>query len=332
MLIQLVPRLRNGGVCDFAYKLQASIGQDAVRLVHLSKENAADWKIDPEDSVVLQMSGYGFDERGAPLWLLHEIEKRRKHIKTLGVFFHELYAFGPPWTSSFWLSPVQRHIARRLAEMSDFWMTSREGSAQWLRRYVQDKPQAVLPVFSTIGEPDSFAQVRLSRIVVFGSAGLRHATYQAAGDKLFAWAKQASLEIHDIGAPVTDGQVAVTLHANGVIQHGRLDDREIGRLMQDALFGLLAYPVDYVAKSSVFAAYCAHGMCPILISRSYVQEDGLIARVHYLPGVPNAVAAERAEIIGRTAWVWYQPHNLSHHAAFINSAINGANNGVGHDA
>jgi hypothetical protein len=313
----VVPPQQTGGVFDFACKLKEAIGQDAVRLVHLSKENAADWKVGPGESVVLQLSGYGFDKRGAPLWLLRAIEKRRMHIRTLGVFFHELYAFGPPWSSSFWLSPVQRHIARRLAELSDFWMTSREGSAQWLRRFAGDKHHAVLPVFSTIGVPDSLAQARLPKVVVFGSAGLRQATYQAAGDKLFAWTRQASLEIHDIGAPITDTRMAETLRANGVIQHGRLNDREIRRLMQDARFGLLAYPVEYVAKSSVFAAYCAHGMCPLLISSNYAQADGLVAGSHYLPGVPDAGDLSQAASIGQAAWRWYQPHDLNIHASTL---------------
>jgi hypothetical protein len=317
MIQFLVPPKQCGGVYDFACKLQESIGQDSVRLVHLSKENATDWRVSPEDSVVLQLSGYGFEKRGAPLWLLRELEKRRKHIKTLGVFFHELYAFGPPWSSSFWLSPVQRHIARRLAEISDFWMTSREGSAQWLRRFASNKPHTVLPVFSTIGEPDSLTQVRSPRIVIFGSAGLRQATYLATGDKLFAWAKQASLEIHDIGAPITDAQLAVTLRANGVIQHGRLVDGAVRRLMQDALFGLLAYPVEYVAKSSVFAAYCAHGICPLLISNNDAQADGLVAGSHYLPGVPDAVDFSQAALIGQAAWGWYQPHGLNIHATTL---------------
>jgi len=317
MIQLLIPSKQSGGVYDFACKLQEAIGQDAVRLVHLSKENAADWKVGPDDAVVLQLSGYGFDNRGAPLWLLREIEKRRKHIKTLGIFFHELYAFGPPWSSSFWLSPVQRHIARRLAELSDFWMTSREGSAQWLRRFAGDKHHAVLPVFSTIGEPDSLAQARLPRMVVFGSAGLRQATYQAAGDKLFAWARQAPLEIHDIGAPITDARIAETLRANGVIQQGCLVDEAVRAVMQDALFGLLAYPVEYVAKSSVFAAYCAHGICPLLISNNYGQADGLVVGSHYLPGVPDAWDLLQAAAIGQAAWGWYQPHQLIKHADSI---------------
>lgn len=313
MMHLVVPPKQSGGVYDFACKLQEAIGQDAVRMVHLSRENAADWKVSPGDSVVLQLSGYGFAKRGAPLWLLREFERRRKVIKTLGVFFHELYAFGPSWSSSFWLSPVQRHIVRRLADMSDYWMTSRDGSAQWLRRFAGDKPHAVLPVFSTIGEPDSLAQPRSPKIIVFGNAGLRQATYRAAGEKLFAWAKQASLEIHDVGAPVADERLSEILRTSGVVQHGRLDDQAIGRLMQDAQFGLLAYPVEYVAKSSVFAAYCAHGICPVLFSENYVQADGLMAGMHYLPGVPDAGTMKRAETVRRAAWEWYQPHRLACH-------------------
>lgn len=314
MIHLLVPPQQAGGVYDFTCKLQGAIGQDAARLVHLSKDNAADWKVGPDDSVVLQLSGYGFDKRGAPLWLLREMEKRCKHIRTFGVFFHELYAFGPPWSSSFWLSPLQRHIARRLAELADFWMTSREGSAQWLRTFADAKPHAVLPVFSTIGEPDSLAQARSPRIVVFGSSGLRQATYQAAGDKLFGWARQTALEIHDIGAPIADAQLADTLGANGVIQHGRLVDEAVRAVMQDALFGLLAYPVEYVAKSSVFAAYCTHGICPLLISSNYARADGLVAGSHYLQGVPDAWDLSQAAAIGQAAWGWYQPHRLVRHA------------------
>lgn len=317
MIHLLVPPERKGGVYDFACKLQAAIGDDSACLVHLSRENVSDWEVGPDDTVVLQLSGYGFAKHGAPIWLLREVEKWRKDIKTFGVFFHELYAFGPPWTSSFWLSPVQRHIARRLAELSDFWMTNREGSAQWLRRFAGDKPHAVLPVFSNVGESTAPAQPRFPRIAVFGSPVLRQKTYEAAGDTLFAWANQASLEVHDIGEPIGDMQMAEALRANGVVQHGHLNEHQVSQLMADSLYGLLAYPVEYVAKSGVFAAYCAHGVCPLLISNNYVQADGLVAGKHYLRDVPNAEAVFDTTAIGQRAWEWYQPHRVGWHTELI---------------
>ncbi len=269
----------------------------------------------------MQMSGYGYHNRGAPLWLLRELEKRRKDIKIFGVFFHELFAFGPPWTSAFWLSPMQRYICRQLAELSDFWMTSREGSSHWLRRNVADKPHAVMPIFSTIGEPTQIRQMRLPRIVVFGSADLRRLTYEAAGDRLFLWARRWGLEIHDIGAPIKDSHLAKTMELNGVVQHGRLEDGSITDLMGNAQFGLLAYPVAYVAKSSVFAAYCTNGVCPILLSKNYDPVDFLIAGKHYLPGMSGPISTSAAEACGKAAWEWYQPHNLACHVASLKKLI-----------
>ncbi|MBU2850417.1 hypothetical protein [Acidithiobacillus ferrivorans] len=307
-----------GGVYDFAHILQAEIGPDVVKVVPLSASSAAAWEMQAGDSIVLQMSGYEFSKKGAPLWLLREMEIRRHEIKKFGVFFHELYAFGPPWKSAFWLSPVQRYVVRYLAEISDFWMTNREGSAQWLRQYAGDKPHAVLPIFSNIGELQSLSAARKRRLVVFGTAGLRTVTYRTAGREIFQWAKRQSLEIHDIGSPVTDAQVMGDLTANGVIQHGRLEAGNISDLMRDALFGIIAYPVNYIAKSSVFAAYCAHGLCPVVISKRYASSDHLLAKQHYLPGIPTEIVdADKAKYIGKCAWLWYLSHEIACHTASL---------------
>jgi hypothetical protein len=317
-MIHLVIPDVQGGVCDFARILRSEMGPDMINLVPLSVSKVTAWEMQSGDSVVLQMSGYGFSRRGAPLWLLREMEIRRHEIKRFGVFFHELYSFGPPWKSAFWLSPVQRHVVRRMAEMSDLWMTNREGSAQWLRQYVGDIPHAVLPIFSTVGELQSLPAARKSHLVVFGSAGLRTATYRAAGRELFQWAGQQSLEIHDIGSPVTDTQVMDALTTNGVIQHGRLEAGNISDLMRDARFGVIAYPVAYIAKSSVFAAYCAHGLCPVVLSKEYAPSDGLLAGQHYLPGISaEIIAADKAKYIGECAWSWYLAHEIACHTATL---------------
>lgn len=322
MIQLIVPPLRQGGVYDFACRLREAIGDEEATLVHLSEENVNGWEIGPDDSLFLQLSGYGFAKRGAPLWLLSALQARRKKIKTLGVFFHEIYAFGPPWSSSFWLSPVQRYVSRRIAGLADFWMTSREGSAAWLRQYAKDKPHAVLPVFSNVGEPDSLFGPRLPRILVFGSAGLRRAAYLATGNNLFDWAKRESLEVHDIGSPIADAQLAQALRDNDVILHGRLNDEEVSRLMRDAEYGLLAYPIEYVAKSGVFAAYCAHGICPVLISENYMQADGLVAGSHYLPGIPDYRSDSHSQLIGKAAWQWYQRHGVTAHVNALKNISN----------
>lgn len=326
MIQLLIPPGHNGGVHDFSIRLNEEIGNDAGSVVHFSKTNAM--LCDPADTVILQFSGYGFEKRGTPLWLLRELEQRRTRIKNLGIYFHELYAFGPPWSSSFWLSPTQRHIARRLADLSDFWMTNREGSAQWLRGFAGDKPHAVLPVFSNVGESAATARERAPRIMVFGSAGLRQNTYRAAGERLFAWAQQASLEIHDIGPAITDGGLSATLHSTGVIQHGQLDANQVDRLMRDARYGVVAYPVAYAAKSGVFAAYAAHGMCPVLLSAEHLEADGLKAGVHYLPELPDFSATADIDSIRQAAWAWYQPHSVARHAKTLMELLDSSSRAV----
>lgn len=272
---------------------------------------------------LLHYSGYGYAKRGAPLWLLNKIQQDRPHIKTLGIFFHELYASGPPWRSSFWLSPVQRHIARRLAEIADYWLTSREGSAQWLCQFTNNKPHAVLPIFSTVGEMTYYSTSRANRVVVFGGAALRQATYRAAGEALFSWIQAQGMMLHDIGPPIHDLALSTALERTGAMAHGRLEPEEVSKLLAEAAFGMVTYPANYVAKSSVFAAYCAHGVCPILISKHYAPSDGLVAGQHYWASLPTKVQQDRFEEIGRAAWEWYQLHRVASHVSVQKSIFKG---------
>ena len=325
MTIRIITAPGSGGVRDFTDKLIDSLGAEQAATAfawHQDSANAIIEQALSSECLYLQYSGYGYAKRGAPLWLLKQLQMNRAQIKTLGVFFHELYAFGPPWSSAFWLSPVQRHIARRLAEQSDFWITNREGSAQWLRRFAGDKPHAVLPVFSNVGEMPVYSADRAPKVVVFGGSALRLATYRAAGDALFAWAKRQGLEIHDIGPAINDPIMTNRLKTEGVIVHGRLPETEISSLLADALFGVVVYPVEYVAKSGVFAAYCAHGICPVLISEQYPATDGLIQNQHYLAGIPETVCTpSNAADIGRMAWLWYQPHRLARHVEVLKNLL-----------
>lgn len=324
MAIAIVSPPAQGGVRDYSEIILASLVPFGSLYLWSQNSNTEIEPVIQSDCLYLQYSGYGYAKRGAPLWLLQALERKRHKIPKLGIFFHELYAFGPPWSSAFWLSPVQRHIARRLAELSDFWITNREDSAQWLRRYAGDKPHAVLPVFSTVGEMPVYSQIRARKIVVFGGAGLRLATYRAAGDALFSWARRQALEIHDIGPAITDPMVASRLLNEGVLVHGRLEPTEISRLLADAMFGVVAYPAFVIGKSSVFAAFCAHGVCPVLITKDFDELEGCLANVHFYPGIPPInIAPNEAGQIGLSAWQWYQSHSISMHVTCLESLASG---------
>jgi hypothetical protein len=317
--ISLIPP-GTGGVRDYASLLSDAIGAP---LFELGPQTRVDGL--SGDLLCLHFSGYGFQKRGVPMWLVQAIRGMQPRFRRVGIVFHELFApSGPPWGSAFWLAGMQKRIARDLLGLADFWVTSREESARWLlgspvRRVV---PHRVLPIFSSVGEPESIDTPRKDKLVVFGSAGVRANVYQWSDGEVFRCAERNGLQLHDIGPPFEGAQSAIAerVSESGGVVHGKLPADAVSTVLSEAKFGVLAYPIDYVAKSSVFAAFCAHGVCPVLLSHGYETHDGLVANQHYARGfdVVDAKALDPAQI-GRDARTWYEPHRMSVHQATFRS-------------
>lgn len=304
-----------GGVRDYAALLGPALGAPLFEL-------AADTPVAGLSGPLLcvHFSGYGYQKRGLPTWLLHTLREMKPRFGKLGIVFHELFAVGPPWGSAFWLSGMQRRLARDLLGLADFWLTSRESSARWLLdTRIQPAPHRVLPVFSNVGEPASIDSPREDRIVVFGSQGVRANVYEWNDGEVFRHASRQGLQLHDIGPSFAPGSaLAKRLAEQGAVAHGKLDSAEVSALLSSAKFGAATYPIDAVAKSSVFAAYCAHGLCPILLSRDYGAHDGLVRDRHYASGFDAAARGSLDPLqIGREARAWYEPHGISMHQAAI---------------
>lgn len=294
-----------GGVRDYAQTL----GLPLVELTPTTDTSSL-----AGDILLLHFSGYGFHKRGVPQWLVSTMRGLHERFRSVGVVFHELFANGPPWGSAFWLNGWQRRIARELVLLADFWLTNREDAARWLLKQTRTAPHRVLPVFSNVGEPPWTDTVRAPRLVVFGSAGIRAQVYAWSGGAIFRWARQQRLEIHDIGPAQPDGTLARQMAHEGAIAHGRLPVEQVSRALSEASYGALAYPADFASKSGVFAAYCAHGVCPILLATEYGVHDGLTADVHYARGF-EAFDGTRLDprAIARAAHDWYQPHRIAAH-------------------
>ncbi|WP_427311766.1 hypothetical protein [Cupriavidus sp. H39] len=299
-----------GGVKDYAATLNGLLQGQLLEATPDLPATALDGA-----DVILHYCGYGYARRGAPLWLLRRLREARPRMRRLGIYFHELYADGAPWRSAFWLSPVQRYIAAELAALADFWVTNREGSARWLDTHAPARPHRVLPVFSNLGESGAQLRDRQAAVVLLGGPALRAQTYQEAGDALFDWVNRAGFTLHDVGPPLGDAGLAARVAHQGAVVHGRVEAAEAARLLSASTYGVLAYPVDYAAKSGVFAAYCAHAVCPVLLSRHGGVHDG-ITPGHYLPSIPAMTTdLDAAWRIGRAAHAWYAPHALRHHEA-----------------
>ncbi|MDL9999329.1 hypothetical protein QTI24_11990 [Variovorax sp. J22P240] len=295
-----------GGVRDYASILSGPLHAPLLELAEATETSGLSG-----DLLLVHFSGYGFQARGVPAWLVRRLRQMRPRFNQVGVVFHELFASGPPWSSAFWLSGAQKRIARELVALADFWVTNREESARWLSRYAGPVPHKVLPVFSNVGELDTVDGRRQDTLVVFGSAEVRSKVYAWANGQVFDYAKRSQLQIHDIGPTIGDVSLQARLSEEGVAVRGKLSADEVSAALAAARLGAVAYPVEFVAKSGVFAAYCAHGVCPILLSSSYATHDGLVANEHFLAGF-NALAGDsRARVVGSNARAWYEPHRVS---------------------
>jgi hypothetical protein len=269
-------------------------------------------------TVLLHYVGYGYAKRGCPVWLVESLErwKRVASNRRLVTMFHELYANGPVWTSAFWTSPLQKNLAQRLAVLSDYCFTSKQGYAEILDRLSQGKHVKIptLPVFSNVGEPEDTPPLveRPRRLVVFGGCGPRSRVYERSRLALERTCRDLEIEeILDIGPSL--GFEIGSVRGTSVVSLGVKTPGEISSLLSSSVAGFFDYSTEYLAKSTIFAAYCAHKAIPIGVFYKGQNVDGLEAGKHYLvadrhQGSMDLIAGQA---IADNANAWYQTHQLS---------------------
>jgi hypothetical protein len=295
--------------------------------------NALNAKAQSAATVLLHYSGYSYATRGCPVWLIDGLEQWRKQSgeRRLVTVFHELYAKGPVWTSAFWLSPLQKHLAARLARLSDHYVTSSNHYAEMICRWGNGghaEPRS-LPIFSNIGEPREVLPLseRSRRLVVFGTRGRRVEIYRRSASELNHICQRLGIEeIIDIGRPV-GLDISRVVHVP-VRTCGELPNREVSELLSGAVAGMIDYPPIILSKSGIFAAYCAHRMIPIVAAYGDAKPaDGLEPRKHYW--LSDTGSEKLSLAVGQTvadkAFRWYQAHNRSAHVKSFAAclAVNG---------
>ncbi len=268
-------------------------------------------------TVLLHYVGYGYARRGGPVWLVEALEHWKKGgTRRLVTMFHELYAFGPIWTSAFWTSPLQRSLAKRLVRLSDRCLTSKQGYAEIVGKLSQGKHSQIpaLPVFSNLGEPSQLPALveRPRRLVVFGGRGPRTRVYERSRLALERTCRELEIEeIIDIGPSLNfeiepvNGTPVVTLGVRSV--------EEISSLLSGSVVGFFDYSIEFLAKSTIFAAYCAHQLLPVGVFYEGQNVDGLEAGKHYWfgDGHYNTMSLSAAQAIADNAYAWYRTHRLS---------------------
>jgi hypothetical protein len=93
-----------------------------------------------------------------------------------------------------------------------------------------------------------------------------------------------------------------------------MDARDLDVLLSQSMAGFLNYSPGYMAKSAVFAAFCAHRMIPVTAQDLHSEADGVRCGVHYYRVGDGATLAAGPQAIADAAWTWYQGHSLRSHA------------------
>ena len=303
-------------------KREAQILADTVQLLSVETNARA---------VVLHFSGYGFQKRGVPVWLVQGLQKwsRRAGRVPLLTIFHELYATGRPWHSAFWASPLQKQIARRILNLSSTAITPTDLYSERLSKWGDGNAIKItaMPVFSNVGEPGcgSAPCERAAAAVVFGLARVEDRIFGTYRFEIERIISALGIEkIFDVGPRFSS--MPRTFAGAPVISKGVLPQGAVSELLQRARFGFVAYPLDFIGKSGVFAAYAAHGVVPIVLSDKQGAFDGLQPARHFLDGLRLGTGAEAQDLasIQRELFSWYTSHSLKVQADFLANSISRA--------
>jgi hypothetical protein len=274
-------------------------------------------------AVFLHVSGYGYQKRGVPFWLLKGMQVWRKmqpRACLVGIF-HELFATGHVWNSSFWLSRAQRYVTSELWRLCDHGLTTNhayfDNLADWRR--VTCNQLKVLPIFSNVGEPDTFRPLsdRPVQMAVFGRPGVEQGVYgEPISEQSAAIANALGIQnVIDIGDRAAG--VPPRLGPAVVTSMGRLSRCLVSRHLLACRYGLLNYDVGRLGKSGVFAAYAAHGVIPICIGSRAAPTDDLEEGRHFLRWPFKGLPPNLSEI-QRNLICWYQNHSVAKHADVLN--------------
>ncbi len=292
-----------GAIADFSVETLPDRSAFALQTALLNHPSTA--------PVLLHYVNYGYAKRGCPWWLIAALTQWKKQTPEaqLVTMFHELIATEPPWRSGFWLAPIHRHLASQTACLSDRCITSAEQYAKTLQILSHQKHVDIpsLPVFSSIAEPRSVLPLsaRKKRLIIFGQAGNRRRVYRHSQPLLHQICQRLQIEeILDIGMPT--GLELSAIGTVPIVVLGKRSTAEISEILSTSIAGFLNYYSGRLAKSTIFAAYCAHGLLPIC-HQPHPEIDGLQAGQHYW----TLSSSNDLQTIADHSYAWYQTHQLS---------------------
>ena len=351
-ILQIVPQLPGtlDGVGDYALNLARALSErhglttvfavnratsvetkDGFRVVSgLGQGGPADSLARECAHVILHYVNYGYQTRGVPFALLRFARELRGQLQGRWVTtFHEIYAWGPPWKSEFWLRPFQVKIARELIDLSDVCFVSNAAVEKEIHLHDARKQVQLAPVMSNFGEPEltDFSGASPKRWAICGGTALI-ARSLFSFERIHRLIPDPFFPNHlDVigGRDTASSRTLIERLARGIPglschYHPEVAVETASALLRQCSFVWLDYfgkdkmwP-GMILKSSVFAACGAHGVVPIMSH----QEDTLAVKGDPFPGpwfmTQSALrfpAQDRLHEVREKIYSWYRIHAAS---------------------
>ncbi|HEX4638195.1 MAG TPA: hypothetical protein VH170_01780 [Chthoniobacterales bacterium] len=341
--LTIARKLRDNFNFDTVFaSFRTSVPTNAAGFEVIPLERLADTSMAKFENILLHYVNYGFQKRGVPFRLLSILRRLRgeQRVKFVTIF-HELFASGPPWTSAFWLKPLQIDLAKSVAQLSDLCIVSSDNFRRELMRLVPHAEIQLHPIPSGLGEPalspEQLANRDPHRWAIFGGTGLAERSLKSFRSTISRIPESiAPRSLFVLGGeenPVTRS-LLVDLGIETTYRP-RIAAADASELLRTCSFAWLDYfhrsNVETVVllKSSAFASLCAHSVITVLPHPGtpiFIDGDRF-------PG-PFFVQNQRAEIPGADAraktaaeiYAWYQ--RVAHSDHLLRGIANALNVGV----
>jgi hypothetical protein len=278
---QIVPRAPGGreGVGDYAQILAMRLEQmHGYATVFVTGATIAEARSsEPPAAIVLHYVNYGYHSRGVPFRLLQQLGRLQDQSSAkLITIFHELSASGTWRQSAFWLRPLQRRIARAIARRSAACLVSSPAVGEQLHHLSPASRIVVRPVISNFGEPRlSSAQISnrdFARWIICGGSELIQRSLSSFLQIApLIPAPHSPRELFVVGG-TENAEIRAQLDGLQNVRtyyYPNVDSNVAAEILSTCVFAWIDYfhqphvPMATILKSSVFAAFCAHGVIPV---------------------------------------------------------------------
>lgn len=234
-------------------------------------------KLENAETVILHYVGYGYHHRGVPFWINRALKawKAVSSKHRLIIVFHELWSFGPPWKTEFYLSLIQRYLVRQLHRIADASMTSVPIYIRGLEAIQSGKTifQPIPSAFPTMISREGLSSRPSNRpidIITFGQEASRLQSIKTHQGFLQSLHLQNRLgRIRVVGKGASESGIDVRhlrtfLPASKIEIHPNVTPDEGSRLLRSSDIFLSFYPSAFLCKSSAMMAALGNGCVPLL--------------------------------------------------------------------